>query len=489
MPSEDLSFFQEEEFKNNLKRYEEMMQGGRSVYLEADELTDIAEYYLIKNRHDEAMQCIDYALRIHPDSVDPMIFLARQKMFSGELEAARKIRDCITDQNDREVIFLNAELLLREGSGKAAHDYLQKWGEAEDGEEYGPYAYDCACIFSDYAVWNYAETWNDIALQKEPDNEKFLKLKADILVATNRSREATGLLNRLLDSDPYNIPAWHTLTEAYFILEDYEQALDTIDFTLAIDEHDEYAMLMKADCRFHLQDYEEAHRLYTVYLNEHDNNELPCLFDGISLMMLERYEEALQQLLRAEELAGGYSSEQHHIYANLAETYSKLKQPEKAFEYVDKTAKFNADYSADLYRGHILLENNRREEALLYFDRYILQSNNSPDAHFFTAVSLTENQEYDEACKHFRLIRREELSDENNRNQMPAYEALCALMRNRFDEFQLRLLLASLCDPTVLPPVLGRYFPEKMPPDEYCQYALDHPEELRRFIPDNTGNQ
>ena len=49
MSTEDLSYFQEEEFKKNLTLYEQMLQGGQSVYLEADELTDIAEYYLVQN--------------------------------------------------------------------------------------------------------------------------------------------------------------------------------------------------------------------------------------------------------------------------------------------------------------------------------------------------------------------------------------------------------------------------------------------------------
>ena len=124
MSTEDLSYFQEEEFKKNLALYEQMLQGGQSVYLEADELTDIAEYYLVQNDTDKAMACIQYALNIHPGSIDPLIFLARQKMFNGDIEGAKTIRDCITDPNDREVIFLNAELL--EKNSKPPHTCPKK---------------------------------------------------------------------------------------------------------------------------------------------------------------------------------------------------------------------------------------------------------------------------------------------------------------------------------------------------------------------------
>lgn len=177
MSTEDLSYFQEEEFKKNLALYEQMLQGGQSVYLEADELTDIAEYYLVQNDTDKAMACIQYALNIHPGSIDPLIFLARQKMFNGDIEGAKTIRDCITDPNDREVIFLNAELLLREGKEQEATTYLSEKAETEE-DDAALFAYDTATLFLDYGYLEQAAQWGQRALDLEPDNEKFLKLKA-----------------------------------------------------------------------------------------------------------------------------------------------------------------------------------------------------------------------------------------------------------------------------------------------------------------------
>ena len=53
-------------------------------------------------------------------------------MFNGDIEGAKTIRDCITDPNDREVIFLNAELLLREGKEQEATTYLSEKAETEE---------------------------------------------------------------------------------------------------------------------------------------------------------------------------------------------------------------------------------------------------------------------------------------------------------------------------------------------------------------------
>ena len=267
MSTEDLSYFQEEEFKKNLALYEQMLQGGQSVYLEADELTDIAEYYLVQNDTDKAMACIQYALNIHPGSIDPLIFLARQKMFNGDIEGAKTIRDCITDPNDREVIFLNAELLLREGKEQEATTYLSEKAETEE-EDAALFAYDTATLFLDYGYLEQAAQWGQRALDMEPDNEKFLKLKADHLISSNRPKEAIEILNSLLDINPYNLNAWHSLGEAYFVCEDFSKTMETADFALAIDEHDAQALLLKANSLLQQQNLDEAHQLYLRYFKK-----------------------------------------------------------------------------------------------------------------------------------------------------------------------------------------------------------------------------
>ena len=52
------------------------------------------------------------------NAIDCLAQICGEELRDGHevhIEGAKTIRDCITDPNDREVIFLNAELLLREG--------------------------------------------------------------------------------------------------------------------------------------------------------------------------------------------------------------------------------------------------------------------------------------------------------------------------------------------------------------------------------------
>ena len=86
-------YYQSRHFLRLLHRYEKAVAEGHVPYLEADELTDIAEYYMTGKQDAKANQAIQAAIDMHPDSVDPQIFIARQKMFYGQLDEARNIID------------------------------------------------------------------------------------------------------------------------------------------------------------------------------------------------------------------------------------------------------------------------------------------------------------------------------------------------------------------------------------------------------------
>ncbi len=222
MSTEDLSYFQEEEFKKESGSLRADVT-RRSVGLSGSRRTDdIAEYYLVQNDTDKAMACIQYALNIHPGSIDPLIFLARQKMFNGDIEGAKTIRDCITDPNDREVIFLNAELLLREGKEQEATTYLSE--KSRNGRRRCRFV----CIRHGYTVFGLrlfgtGSSMGTTGARHGTGQRKFLKLKADHLISSNRPKEAIEILNSLLDINPTTLMHGNSLGEAYFVCEDFFQ--------------------------------------------------------------------------------------------------------------------------------------------------------------------------------------------------------------------------------------------------------------------------
>ena len=68
------SYFEDPEFKDLLAKYEGMVESHTPTYFDAEELTDIAEYYASQGDERKAEDAIDFALRLHPTNTDALVF-------------------------------------------------------------------------------------------------------------------------------------------------------------------------------------------------------------------------------------------------------------------------------------------------------------------------------------------------------------------------------------------------------------------------------
>lgn len=477
MREEDFSFFEEKDFKENLARYEAMLNGGPSAYLEADELTDLAEYYLTQGDSDKADACIDYALTLHPNSIDPLIFKARQHMFVGGLTKAQKICDSIQEQHDREVIFLHTELILRKEGINEAINYLteQKKWFADNQEDLYAYLYDSACILADYAYYGKSLEWTEEAEKISGPNLKLMHLKAEAFAMLERLEEATEYLEKILDETPYSLKSWNTLADIFFMREMYDKAIEAADFSLAIKENkNPEALFTKANSVYHLGNFEKAHQLYSQYIDKYSSSdEYPYLFDGLCLNQMERYEEACLRLETAEELSNDCSPEQLQIYLQLSFSYSKVGKYQKALSYLDEAYDYEpGSFDYEVLRGHVFLENGFVQEAMECFQKAKEESTDRERAYFLIAVSLFENKLYADALEFFYELL-DFCSAQTETNCTP-YIAYCFYYAK--DEVQYLKYLERSCatNPEGTKIVLGSLFPEALDPKEYYAYVTRH---------------
>jgi hypothetical protein len=76
--TEGNEYFESKEFKEILQQYEESVKSGERIYMDADDLADIADYYHYNNRMDEAEAAISLAMEYNPEAVGPMLYKARE---------------------------------------------------------------------------------------------------------------------------------------------------------------------------------------------------------------------------------------------------------------------------------------------------------------------------------------------------------------------------------------------------------------------------
>ena len=359
--SEDYSYFQDKEFLSSLAAYERMRSNGEPIELEPEMLTDIAEYYAMNQRMDEADRCIEYAVSFYPDSVDPQIFLARQQMFYGNQEEAWRICNAITDQSDREVIFLRSELYMYfNESQKAFALMLENYKKADD-EDAPEFLYDCICQCKDYGFGDKAMEWVEMLRSDYPDYIDAIALQAEIHNYRREYQQTIDLLTDNIELMPYCIHAWLQLAEAYLWLEEYDEAMEASEYALAIDSDNAEAIFMHANILLDTEHLDEAHEYYTRFLRYFPYDERANYFDAECLFDNKQYEEAIARYERLLSLPG-YAMKGYAL-SYIAYCHAQLGHNEQALHYRQQAEKERTNnlhelfpdlYSAEDYRNTLL---------------------------------------------------------------------------------------------------------------------------------------
>lgn len=361
-----ISYYQSNHFLHILEVYEQQVCKGDTVYMEAEELVDIAEYYIKKYRDIEAYQCVDYGLSLHPGNVDLLIFKARDAMAKGRFDEAERIKSTIADQSDCEVIYLSAELLINQGNTDEASEMLhQYWNSLADvTSEQQQVAREIAHIYLDYGYADEAQSW----LERLPENSDSLNdmacMRAEYLCRKGDYDAAIQLFNKLLDNDPHDEGIWLLMADCYYGKHDYAHAHECLDFVFALSPQNVEAILLKANCYWEQRQYEDAHLLYQQYVTLYDDNPTVHMMIGMCLTEMELYVQAEQAFNKAEQstVDAGMLKD---IYIQQALLASYLGKSEVIQSYLEKLLAVGSSLEdLAVLKSEIQIRNGDQEDAV-----------------------------------------------------------------------------------------------------------------------------
>lgn len=396
MKDQFASFFDKPEFKETFARYEEMLRSGDTCYFEATDLTEIAEYYAMNGDSQRAEDALDYALRLHPDNLDALIFKARARLINGQLREAINIAECITDMNDREVMFLKAELALADMKHGQATEILRTLVETE-GHQAETYA-DIVDLLVDNKQIDMANDWLEEALSRHPDKKILIESAAYSYGQQERFEEAIAAYNKLLDIDPYSNLYWEELGKIHFLCEEYDKAIDAFEFAIAINNDDKrYATYAAANSYYNIGNYERAEEYYLQVHERYPDTVDPLFHMGMCRVNSGDDEKALEYFTQALITVPEGSEEQAQIYSQLSLIFSRKGEHEKAFAYVDQALNICPDNTELLImKGHELLCQGFYDESNeLFLKALALKPEQGERSLFLIAVSMMENNRYE----------------------------------------------------------------------------------------------
>ncbi len=464
--TDNAAYFDSEGFKQILRQYEESVKSGHPVYMDADDLADIADYYHYEGRMEEAADAIELALQFNPDAIGPLLYKAREALSWGDFDLAREYAERIRIVDSTEYLYLSGEILICEGKAEEADELFRKQFLELPPDEQMDYVYDVANLFAEYNDYNKSFEW--IARSQGDDSDDFKELMARTLFGIGKYEDSGRLFNELLDHNPYSKVYWNALANAQFMSEDYGASVTSSEYAIAIDPNDTESILTKANGLYHLENYEEALAYYEKYSEKNNTDEFGYLHQGTCLINLGRYDAAVGRLIIAEEKAPVGSRYLPEIYQELAFAYSELKKPEMALGYLDKTEDLDCNHTdMEVIRGHILVANKRIKEAEEVWKNVIINSGNSPKTMLRIIVSLYDNRylsaSYELFKRFFKFV-------DDDWKDGYSYMALCCKDMKLYDEFFEYLKLAVEKNPKEAKMVLSHLFPAGMKVTEYQQF-------------------
>ncbi len=464
------NYFQSQRFRELLQRYEEAEQTGNGGFFDADELSDLAEYFHHQGYDTIAKSLLERAIYTFPGSTMPLVLMSRLALMDEfpDLEEPDYYLDQIIDKSDMEYFYATVEIKIARKELEEANFMLEEKMEELEETDLDDFALDVALIFGDYEEFDYADHW--MQLVSDTSLSDYKELKGRILASKGLYNESEAIFNELLDSDPYSVPYWNRLAMTQFLGNKIHDSITSSEYSIAINPNDTEATLNKANGLYCLGNYEEARKYYQRYGELDTTSETAELFQALCLLNMNRWEEALPLLESAAEKVEKMQNTrgQQEVYLEMAFTYSHLGRLQEALQCVQKIFRLKTVDTNELrvVKGHVYLENNHFDEAIECFKQAMYDSQLAPVVLFRVAVSVFDCGYLGMAKSVFRVLFNRVPDDWTDGY---AYQARCCYELGEMDEFRKYVTIAVEKNPEEAKSMLADLYPEDATPADYLK--------------------
>lgn len=466
-------YFESKEFEQLLASYEEARQRGEHIFLDSEQLTDIAEYYHWMGRTGDALAVADEALTMYEGATAPLVLKARIALLTdNDPKRALDLAEQIEDKYDLDYYYIKAEIFIAIDKAGEADLYLEYCLDQVGDNDYGDFLLDVATLFVDYEQTALARKWLERSEERELND--YQEILGRILYFEKDFEGSIKIFEHLVDSSPYTTYYWDMLACNQLALGQPNEAIDSSEFAIAINPNEESALLYKGQALMRLTNYEEAIPFFERYSSLRPSNVDGLLNKGMCLTYLNRHDEGLSCMEAAATAARRYCPERlWEIYQEMVFTYSQRHDVAKALACIDRMGKLKDGDASEtmVLRGHVHLENFDLSAAHDCFRQAIEGSGYSPLIMMRVAVSLYDNNYVQTA---YNILSGFQPKDFEELPQTYAYLAICAHDLGKEEEYLDSLRKAVQQSPDSARAVLSPLFPADLEPDDYLDYAQKH---------------
>ena len=360
-------------FSNNndnqpLSKFELMLKTNSVYFFDSNEFEEIILYYVDSGKFSLAKKALQLGLSQHPSSVMLKLIHVEMLILDENLDKAEKILDQLQqiEPSNEDIYIQKATIFSKKGKHRLAVDNLKTalLYADEDAEILSMIGMEYLFLEDfDTARFNFAKS-----LDVQYENYSSLYNVIYCFDMMKKHEEAILYLKDYIDKDPYSEIAWHQLGRQYYIVYDYQKALQAFEYSILIDEEFIGAHLEKAKTLEELGHYKEAINFY------HKTMELdtPTSF----------------------------------AYLRIGKCYEKLDSKRDAIDFYNKTV--NEDPLLDkgwLALTDIYISNKNFHKALFYINKALsIDEENNLYWHKFAEINLKLNLFEEAARAYYKCI-------------------------------------------------------------------------------------
>lgn len=354
----------DEDFFNNelIERFEQMLENREYKYYDSEDLVEIIEFYIEVNDSEYAKRALDFAEKMHPENIEIKIKKIEYLLSINELKlSAKLIQELkVIAANELDYLLVQARFWGMKNMSRKAIRFYEEALSIDDDET----DFICNCIGNEFL--NLDEVHSALiafrkALKFNPENDYSFYSIIQCFEEIHNPEECIDFLKDFIDDNPYSEVAWLQLGLLYNHKKMFKEAINALDYVIAINPNSIVGHTNKAFSFEELGDYNKAIETLEETLEYDDSPALTHFKIG------ELYEKLKkpQKALKAYHIAIKEDPQLDKVWAKSAALYDKMGNLDEAEYYIQRAIELNDDNS-EYYTNstYYFLKQMKFEEAL-----------------------------------------------------------------------------------------------------------------------------
>lgn len=465
-----------------LREYErKVSEAPIPVWMDAPDILDILEYYEQQGKYFESELCMRIALRLHPDNPEVLIRYAYRLKNEGRWDDAAKVVEDIDNQNCLDVQFFLAEKALSELRVEDAERhfvtglrieraYDEQLVQSEEGAPIGDsdLLLEIGELFIDYGCVDKARAYLKLIAKDSPEYPRAQLLVAECAYQLGDMEAALTKIDRILDTDPYNLDAWVMKADLCNEAKRWSECAEAADYALAISPTNEKALRFKACSALGSNDFQGVLDVFSEYRKLYPYDYTMALSAGEILLNQHKYGEAYEVLCFSNRNCPNDNADKIRILTDIALTFSARHDMQRAYDTLLGICSLGMTYADVLFHAASQAFDYKEIDFGRSALQHFLDNNHlTPDQRLSIARLLCEHNLFGEVIDLWeRLL---EVNDNQHTIAAP-YLAYAARRLMRVSDYKFWLAYAIYQDPTLTHQIFRHIYPNCLP-QEYLTCA------------------